>query len=105
MHKEDLLFVLSLWMWNLKRLGMIWGLVDVDTKVAQGHVGEIERGIFLLKERVQYVVTQLNRAGIIYLHRQIVFQLLYMVTIFVNALPATEGILRHYLPPRNRDST
>ena len=72
------------------------GLVDVNTTAAREHIGEIERGVHLLKELVQYVATKLNHIGIIYLHNQIIIQFVYMVTMFVNVVLATEELLRHY---------
>ena len=74
---------------EFKKIKDDMGLVDVNTTVAREHMAEIERGICLLKERSRCVVKSLPFQ---YLHKQIVIQLVYFVTLFVNTILSAEGI-------------
>ena len=71
------------------------GLVDVNTTAAREHVAEIERGICLIKEECQSVVKSLL---FWYMHRKIVTFVVYFVTMFVDAVPAAEGISGVFSP-------
>ena len=64
------------------------GLVDVNTTAAREHVAEIKRSIRLVKERSRCIVKTLP---FFFLNRQIVVQMVYFVTMFVNAVPAAES--------------
>ena len=72
------------------------GILDINTTTACEHIGEIERGIFWLKERMLCVVKTLCAAGVRCLHKQIVIHMVYYVIIFTNAVSATLGV--QYLP-------
>ena len=73
-------------------------MTEVNTTAAREHVGEIERGIRLLKERVRCYVTMAARAGILYLHKLIVIRLVYFVTKCLNQFPAEKGVSLAYSP-------
>ena len=72
--------------------------VEVNCSAAWEHVGEIERGIRLIKERARYIVTMAAHTGIYYLHTMIVIRMVYYVTICLNAMPADKGISEVYSP-------
>ena len=71
-------------------------LVDVNTTAAREHVGEIERGIRYLKERSRCSVSTFAVAGIKFLAKTIVIQLVYNVTMFVNAVLDALGVSEQY---------
>ena len=71
------------------------GLVGVNTTATREHLAEIKRGICLTKERLRCVAKTLPFH---FLHKQIVFQMMYFVTMFVNAVPAPEGISQIFSP-------
>ena len=73
-------------------------LLDINTTAACDHVGEIERGIRWLKERMRSVVRTLSTAGIRYLYKQIFIHILYYVTTFVNTIPTNLGVSSTYSP-------
>ena len=73
-------------------------LIDVNTTAARGHVGEIERGIRYLKERARCSVSTFALAGIKYHAKPIVIQLIYNVTMFVNAVTDALGVSERYSP-------
>ena len=73
-------------------------LVDVNMTAAREHVGEIERGIRYLKERCRCSVSTFAVAGIKFLAKPIVIQLVYNVTMFVNAVPDALGVSEQYSP-------
>ena len=75
-------------------------LVDINTTVAYQHVGEIERGIWYLKERSRFSVSTFAVAGIKYLAKPIVICLVYNVTLFVNATLDTLGFSERYSPQK-----
>ena len=67
-------------------------LVEVNTTAAREHVGEIERGIRLIKEQSRSVISDLRAAGFTYLHKIIVVHCVYFVVMMLNAVPADSGI-------------
>ena len=73
-------------------------LVNVNTTAAREHVGEIERGIRYLKERCRCSVSTFAVAGIKFLAKPIVIQLVYNVTLFVNVVPDALGVSERYSP-------
>ena len=73
-------------------------LVDANTTAAREHVGEIEHGIRYLKERSRCSVSTFAVAGIKFLAKPIVIQLVYNVTMFVNAVPDALGVSERYSP-------
>ena len=72
------------------------GLVDINTRTAREHVGEIEQGICYLKERTRCVVKTLSAVGICYVPRQIGIHMVYNVTTFVNTVPISLGVSTMY---------
>ena len=74
---------------EFERINDNMGLVDANTTTAREHVAEIERGIRLLNERSQFEVRSLLFQ---HLHKQIVMQLVYYVSMMVNTIRAAEGI-------------
>ena len=68
------------------------GLLDINTTAARKHIGEIEQGIFWLKECTICVVKTLSAVGICNLPRQIVIHVVYNVTTFLNAVPDALGV-------------
>ena len=73
-------------------------LIDVNTTAAREHVGEIKRGIRYLKERARCSVSTLAHAGIKFLAKPIIIQLVYNITMFVNAVPDALGVSERYSP-------
>ena len=71
------------------------GLVDVNTTAAREHVAEIKRSIRLVKERSRCIVKTLPFC---FLNRQIVVQMVYFVTMFVNTVSAPEVISQIFSP-------
>ena len=53
--------------------------VEVNTTAAREHVGEIERGIRLMKDRSRCVISDLREAGFKYFHKMIVVHCIYFV--------------------------
>ena len=73
-------------------------VVDVNMTGPCKHVGEIERGIRYLKERSRCSVSTFALAGIKFLAKPIIIQLVYNVTMFVNAVPDALGVSERYSP-------
>ena len=73
-------------------------LVDVITTAAREHVGEIKRGIRYLKESCRCSVSTFAVAGIKFLAKPIVIQLVYNVTLFVNVVRDALGVSERYSP-------
>ena len=71
-------------------------VVDVNTTAAREHVGETERGIRYLKERCRCSVSTFAIAGLKFLAKPIVIQLVYNVTLFVNIVPDALGVSERY---------
>ena len=67
-------------------------LVDINITAACEHVGEIEKGIRYLKECCRCNVSTFAVAGIKFLAKPIVIQLVYNVTLFVNVVPDALGV-------------
>ena len=57
--------------------------VEVNTTAAREHVGEIERGIRLVKERSRCVISDLRVAGFTLLHKMIIVHCVYFVVILI----------------------
>ena len=72
--------------------------VEVNSTAAHEHVGEMERGIRLVKERIRCIISDLHSAGFTHLHRMIVVHCVYFVIMILNAVPADSGILEKILP-------
>ena len=70
--------------------------IDVNTTTAREHVVEIERGIRYLKERSRCSVRTFAKAGIKYLAKPIVIQIVYNVTLFINVVPDPLGVSERY---------
>ena len=70
--------------------------VEVNTTIALEHVGEMEQGIWLVKEQSQYVISEIRPAGFAYLHKMIVVHCVYFVDMMLNDIPAKSGILKKY---------
>ena len=70
--------------------------IDMNTTTLREYIGEIERGIYYLKERTRCVVKTLSAVGICYVPRQIVIHVVYNVTTFVNTLPISLGVSAMY---------
>ena len=73
-------------------------LVDVNTTAAREHVGKIERGIRYLKERCRCSVSTFAIAGIKFLAKPIVIQVVYNITVLVNAVPDPLGVSKDTHP-------
>ena len=73
-------------------------LIDVNATAAREHVGEIERGIRYLKERARGSVSAFALAGMKFVAKSIIIQLVYNVTMFVNAVPDALGVSEKYSP-------
>ena len=71
------------------------GLVQVNTRAAQEHVGEIEHGICTINDRSRSVMSGLPFK---FLHKQVVVHLVYFCVMWLNAMPAEQGISRKYSP-------
>ena len=70
-------------------------LIQVNTTAAREHVGEIERGIRVVKERARAVVSTLPYD---LLHKQLVVHLIYFVVTWLNSFPAAQGISEKLSP-------
>ena len=70
------------------------GLVQVNTMATHEHVGEIEHGIWTIKERSRSVMSDFPFK---FLHKQVVIHLVYFCVMWLNAMPAEKGKSRNYL--------
>ena len=57
------------------------GNTEVNTAAAREHVGEIERGVHVIKERAQCIVTTIHFKS---LHKQIVIHIIYYAMMWIN---------------------
>ena len=57
------------------------GNTEVNTAAAREHVREIERGIHVIKERAQCIVTTIHFKS---LHKQIVIHIIYYAMMWIN---------------------
>ena len=64
--------------------------VMINTTAAREHVGDIERYIRTIKERARSVVSMLPYKK--FLHHQVIIHLLKFVAMWMNALPADNGV-------------
>ena len=68
--------------------------VEVNTTAEREHVGEIERAIRFVKERLRCVVSTLRDAGFRYYHHMVIIHGgVYFVVTMINGLPAPKKIL------------
>ena len=72
--------------------------VEVNTMAAREHVGGMERGIRLVKERSQCVISDLCSIGFTHLHKMIMIfvHCVYFIVMMLNAAPADSGILEKF---------
>ena len=76
--------------------------MKVNITAAHEHVREMERGIWLVKERSRCIISDLCSAGFTHLHKMIVVDCVYFVVMRLNAIPADSGIgeiFRHEIVP------
>ena len=72
--------------------------VEVKTTAGRKHVGEIERGIRLMKERSRCVISDLHEAGFKHFHKMIVVHCIYFICMVLNATPASQGTQKKISP-------
>ena len=70
-------------------------LFQVNTTAAREHVGKIERGIRVAKERSRGVITNLSFASF---YKIIVIHLIYFVLLWLNYFLSTQGISEKHPP-------
>ena len=70
-------------------------LMQINTKAAREHVGEIECGIWLIKERARGFI---STCKFTVLPRQFVIYLLYFCVMWLNGTPKINGILDKFSP-------
>ena len=68
---------------EFEKIEDIFDKVEVNTTIALEHVGEMEQGIWLVKEQSQYVISEIRPAGFAYLHKMIVVHCVYFVVEFL----------------------
>ena len=70
---------------ELEKIKHVFDKVKVNTTAAREHVGKIQRGIRLIKEQSQYVISDLREAGFKHFHKIIVVHCIYFVCMMLNA--------------------
>ena len=85
---------------EFEKIKYVFDKVKVNTTAEREHVGEIKRGIRLMKERSRCVISNLREAGFKHFHKMIVVHCIYFLCMMLNATPASQGILKK-LPPRD----
>ena len=71
--------------------------MEVNTTTAREHVGEMEQGIWLVKEWIRLVISDLRLAGFTHLYKMIVVHCVYFVVMMLNAVPADNGISENFI--------
>ena len=69
--------------------------LEVNTAAAREHVGEIERDIQQIKDRVRCTTSELTFTNI---PTMVLIYTVYYVCIWLNAFPISSGITRGFLP-------
>ena len=88
-------FIVRLVMMNMEfeKIQDEFDRVEVNTMAAREHVGEIERGIRLVKERSRCVISDLRVTGFTFLHKMIILHCVYCVVMMLNTVLDASGIL------------
>ena len=74
---------------ELEKVADVICSIKVNTTADREHVGEIECGIRVVKERAQCIVLTLSFRS---LHKEIVIHMIYYVLICINSIPNKNGI-------------
>ena len=72
------------------------GLVEVNTTAARDHLGEIERQVRLVKERMRCSTSDMLDCGMIFLPKKIVIHLVYNFCLWLNVFPLKLGLSMDY---------